>query len=124
LRVRKQYQYEGAVLLNESDDTDDINEIIAPEIDPPPENKCKIRLKLSGPHSPLETKLCSAVRASGQKSITIENESINSILLDTDPQVSRNLTLIRISRQFLKESSATLCLPEGTEDYQTITIIL
>jgi ATP-dependent RNA helicase TDRD9 len=79
-------------LINQPDDIDEINEISIPDVEPPPDRDCTIWLKLSGPHSPLETKLRSIVRSGGQKSITIESESVNSVLLNTDPQVSLNLT--------------------------------
>uniref|UniRef100_A0A182QHI4 Probable ATP-dependent RNA helicase spindle-E n=1 Tax=Anopheles farauti TaxID=69004 RepID=A0A182QHI4_9DIPT len=46
----------------------------------------KVRLTLHGPYSPLEVRCSSTVFASYQKPVGIEKESINSILLDANPQ--------------------------------------
>lgn len=54
--------------------------------EPPPLNKCANYIKLRGPFSPLETKVYAAIRAGIWKSVNIERESVNSVLIDTDPQ--------------------------------------
>lgn len=50
-----------------------------------PEN-CRRIVLLKGPYSPLETKVYSAMRLGGLKTVTVENHSSNNILLDNDPQ--------------------------------------
>lgn len=56
------------------------------EVDPPPREYCTRNITLRGPYSPLETKIFSAVRIGTWKSVQVERDSVNSVLLDTDPQ--------------------------------------
>uniref|UniRef100_A0A1A9UTM0 Probable ATP-dependent RNA helicase spindle-E n=1 Tax=Glossina austeni TaxID=7395 RepID=A0A1A9UTM0_GLOAU len=56
------------------------------DIEPPPRELCSKIIKLRGPYSPLETKIYSAIAAGTWKCVEIEKESVNSVLLDTDPQ--------------------------------------
>ena len=51
-----------------------------------PNELCKLRINLKGPYSPLEITATTFTRAALHNSVVIENESVNSILLDTDPQ--------------------------------------
>lgn len=51
-------------------------------------------ISLRGPFSPLETKVYSAMRLGGLKSVIIENHSSNSILLDNDPQDTHEKLLV------------------------------
>ncbi|XP_055626339.1 probable ATP-dependent RNA helicase spindle-E [Toxorhynchites rutilus septentrionalis] len=54
----------------------------------PPEEKLRCRVVLSGPHSPLETSASSIIQCSVMKPVSIETESVNSVLLDSNPQDS------------------------------------
>uniref|UniRef100_A0A1A9WJJ3 Probable ATP-dependent RNA helicase spindle-E n=1 Tax=Glossina brevipalpis TaxID=37001 RepID=A0A1A9WJJ3_9MUSC len=56
------------------------------DVEPPPRELCNKTIKLRGPFSPLETKIYSAIAAGTWKCVEIEKESVNSVLLDTDPQ--------------------------------------
>ncbi|XP_075146643.1 tudor domain containing 9 protein spindle E [Haematobia irritans] len=56
------------------------------DVEPPPMKICNKVVKLRGPFSPLETKIFSAVRAGTWKCVQIERESVNSVMIDTDPQ--------------------------------------
>ncbi|KAM7362904.1 tudor domain containing 9 protein spindle E [Cochliomyia hominivorax] len=56
------------------------------DVEPPPKQLCNKIIKLRGPYSPLETKIYSVVRVGEWKCVQIERESVNSVLLDTDPQ--------------------------------------
>ncbi|KAI9579934.1 hypothetical protein GQX74_000722 [Glossina fuscipes] len=56
------------------------------DIEAPPRELCSKIIKLRGPYSPLETKIYSAIAAGTWKCVEIEKESVNSVLLDTDPQ--------------------------------------
>lgn len=56
--------------------------------DPPDPSKYRNKIELRGPHSALETGLYAATRIGGFKTVTIESQSVNSVLLDTDPHVS------------------------------------
>lgn len=73
-----------------NEDQDEENE----EVDPPPIELCRQRLFLSGPHSPLETNANPIMRYVEYQTATIDNLSVNSILLDTEPQDSRNQLLV------------------------------
>jgi ATP-dependent RNA helicase TDRD9 len=99
LRIRSQRDYCGNVLI--ADDNAQImvgdNEIAMPEVEPPPDQECRIKVKLLGPHSPLDTKLTSLMAAMAQSTIRIESESVNSILLDTDPQDSHPRLVVATS---------------------------
>ncbi|KAI9579641.1 hypothetical protein GQX74_000429 [Glossina fuscipes] len=53
---------------------------------PPPTELCNKVIKLRGPYSPLETRIFSATNAGCLKSTQIEGNSVNSVLIDTDPQ--------------------------------------
>lgn len=53
---------------------------------PPPTVLCNKVIKLRGPYSPLETTIYSGTNAGFLKSVQIEGNSVNSVLIDTDPQ--------------------------------------
>lgn len=53
---------------------------------PPPVDLCTKSITLRGPKSPLETKVYAAFRSAEKKNVGIDRQSVNSILLDTDPQ--------------------------------------
>ncbi|KAM8704174.1 hypothetical protein ACLKA7_008726 [Drosophila subpalustris] len=56
------------------------------DLEPPPLNKCKRNICIKGPFSPLETSMNSMIRIGMYKSVSIDRESVNAVLLDTDPQ--------------------------------------
>lgn len=56
------------------------------DIEPPPLDKCNICIRIKGPYSPLETELNSLMRIGMYKTISIDRESVNAVLLDSDPQ--------------------------------------
>ncbi|XP_053613679.1 probable ATP-dependent RNA helicase spindle-E [Plodia interpunctella] len=56
------------------------------ELEPPKNQDCISEACLKGPFSPLETSLHNLMYASREKSIQVEWNSVNSVLLDTDPQ--------------------------------------
>lgn len=59
------------------------------EEDPKPPNRglCVEEVRLSGPFSPLETNIYSTTLSGGAKCISVDPQSVNSILLDNNPQV-------------------------------------
>lgn len=59
-------------------DDDGALEAIQPSI-----TQCSTRLRLTGPFSPLEAKIYGAVAASSTKSVAIEPNSVNSVLLNS-----------------------------------------
>ncbi|KAJ0173644.1 hypothetical protein K1T71_010793 [Dendrolimus kikuchii] len=56
------------------------------DVEPPRTNEFIADVCLKGPFSPLETSLHSLMYASREKTVNIEWNSINSVLLDTEPQ--------------------------------------
>lgn len=54
--------------------------------DPPKPEECRIRVELKGPRSPLEMKLYNLTRSGQRRDVAVEWNSVNSVLLDTDPQ--------------------------------------
>ena len=54
--------------------------------EPPSIDECRSEIVLSGPRSPLEVNLTSLANNASNRKVTIENSSVNSILLDTDPE--------------------------------------
>ncbi|KOC61958.1 putative ATP-dependent RNA helicase spindle-E [Habropoda laboriosa] len=54
--------------------------------DPPPISECLDTVNLRGPFSPLEIKLANLITAGRDKSVKIATNSVNSVLLDTDPE--------------------------------------
>lgn len=61
----------------------------APEVNEPEMSKRHITVKLKGPESPLKSNMCSCLYQSRSQSkrIVIENNSVNSVLLEANPQV-------------------------------------
>uniref|UniRef100_A0A182RT96 Probable ATP-dependent RNA helicase spindle-E n=1 Tax=Anopheles funestus TaxID=62324 RepID=A0A182RT96_ANOFN len=59
-----------------------------------PRDMLKVRLMLRGPYSPLEIKCSSTVFTGYRKRVTIENSSLNSVLLDTHPQNPHSKLLV------------------------------
>lgn len=56
------------------------------DVEPPQINLCKIKIDLRGPYSPLEIPIHNCTRDKTARSISIDGSSVNSILLDSDPQ--------------------------------------
>lgn len=55
-------------------------------IPPPPAHECRFTMRLKGPHSPLEMQVYSAVKCGSHRSVNVEWNSVNSVLLDSHPQ--------------------------------------
>ncbi|XP_058458626.1 probable ATP-dependent RNA helicase spindle-E [Malaya genurostris] len=60
----------------------------------PPEEKLRCKVVLSGPHSPLETSASSTIQSGVMKPVTIESDSVNSVLLDSNPQDTHEKLLV------------------------------
>ncbi|KAM3962437.1 tudor domain containing 9 protein spindle E [Aphomia sociella] len=56
------------------------------ELQPPSAKDCTSAVCLQGPYSPLETKLHNLMYGGREKQVNIEGNSVNAVLLDTDPQ--------------------------------------
>lgn len=56
------------------------------DVEPPPINECKYSLELKGPFSPLEMQIYSVISSGSSKKVSIEGNSVNAVLLDTEPQ--------------------------------------
>lgn len=82
----------------ENCETDEHNEFLeaeaAIEVEAPSKAQCNLAVKLNGPKSPIETTLCGITEAAKAKTISIDGMSINSVLLDNDPQVTTMTKLI------------------------------
>lgn len=87
MRVRKQF----SSTAGDDDLFENYNSTI-PFVEAPQNGRHIVLLK--GPFSPLETKVYSAMRLGGLKSVTVENHSSNSILLDNDPQDTHEKLLV------------------------------
>lgn len=87
MRIRKQY----SSTAGDDDLFENYNSTI-PFVKAPETARHSILLK--GPFSPLETKIYSAMRLGGLKTVTVENHSSNSILLDNDPQDTHEKLLV------------------------------
>ncbi|XP_050079301.1 probable ATP-dependent RNA helicase spindle-E [Anopheles maculipalpis] len=59
-----------------------------------PRDLLKVRLRLRGPYSPLEIKCSSTVFSGYRKPVSIEKASLNSVLLDTNPQNPHSKLLV------------------------------
>lgn len=117
-RLRKQSVASRFLEEDHSQQNEDYLRTIQPEIDleieAPPARLCVKDIQLKGPFSPLETKVYSAIRIGTWKSVSIERESVNSILLDTDPQDVHERLLVAatvseaVNRQMLTARNTTL----------------
>lgn len=61
------------------------------EVEPPPIPKCRSKLKLKGPYSSLSINMYGLTEATKSAKVVIDKYSINSVLLENDPQVSKML---------------------------------
>lgn len=57
------------------------------EVDPPPLSRCQTKIKLRGPFSSLSIESCGLTEATRRGQITIDKHSINSVMLENNPQV-------------------------------------
>lgn len=57
-----------------------------PDLEAPRREECREKVDLKGPFSPLETHLFGLTNSSLSKTIRIEQDSINTVLLDAEPQ--------------------------------------
>lgn len=67
------------------DDTENVP-IFKPDVEPPPLNICRRKIDLKGPFSPLEMSIYNCIRDKSQRTVTVEPTSVNSVLLDAEPQ--------------------------------------
>ena len=65
-----------------------IDKINTTPFNAPPMNLCFKKVKLTGPFTPLESKLYSITNYTEKKSVSIDQYSVNSIILNTDPEVN------------------------------------
>lgn len=94
LRIRRckfQKPDDDEAAIEHYDDDDDPKH---DEIEPPPLNLCRQTFNLTGPHSPLETNTYPLMRYVEYQTATIEPLSVNSVLLDTEPQDSCTQLLV------------------------------
>lgn len=77
----------------ESDDEDnyeaEAQEMLkdVPDVEAPALRMCNVEVNLRGPFSPLETTIYSTMRSGVSKTISVDQLSINSIMLDNDLHV-------------------------------------
>lgn len=73
----------------DDDYDDDSQEMLedVPDVEAPPIRICNLEINLRGPFSPLETTLYSTMRSGQAKTITVDQLSVNSIMLDNDLHV-------------------------------------
>ncbi|KAG6449953.1 hypothetical protein O3G_MSEX006321 [Manduca sexta] len=64
------------------------------ELEPPNAKECIADVSLKGPFSPLETSVHTLMYARREKPVHIEWNSVNSVLLDTDPQLAYERLLV------------------------------
>ncbi|CAK1583629.1 unnamed protein product [Parnassius mnemosyne] len=83
------------------------------EIEPPNYKECDTDVCLKGPFSPLETNVHNLMYASREKQVNIEWNSVNSVLLDTEPQelYERLLVAAEVGQS---ENASTLTLRHTT----------
>lgn len=99
--------------LMESDDEDnyesEAQEMLkdVPDVEAPPLRMCNLEVNLRGPFSPLETTLYSTMRSGVSKSISVDQLSINSIMLDNDLHVRLNLDFTLVPK---KKNDPSFCV--------------
>ncbi|CAK9813370.1 Probable ATP-dependent RNA helicase spindle-E [Anthophora quadrimaculata] len=77
--------------------------------DPPPISECHETVNLRGPYSPLEMKLTHLITSGRDKAVKIATNSVNSVLLDTDPEdFSQRLLVAGSISQSLYSQKLTL----------------
>lgn len=64
------------------------------EVEPPPIPMCRSKLKLKGPYSSLSINMYGLTEATKSAKVVIDKYSINSVLLENDPQVCELLGYI------------------------------
>lgn len=66
---------------------DYFNEENGIEVEPPPVQKCRTKLKLKGPYSSLSIDMHGLTQATKIAKVVIDKHSVNSVILENDPQV-------------------------------------
>lgn len=77
-------------------DSDEDDEVKPALVQPTP-SQCILTVNLTGPHSPLETRVFGAYGNSLNQTVSIEPQSVNSVLLDDRSQVSYSISLFPFS---------------------------
>uniref|UniRef100_A0A8D9FFL9 Probable ATP-dependent RNA helicase spindle-E n=1 Tax=Cacopsylla melanoneura TaxID=428564 RepID=A0A8D9FFL9_9HEMI len=96
------------------DDIEDDEADLAAGADYKDDGRKKITVSLVGPFSPLETSVYAPVQAVCMKPVHIDRESVNCVLLDTEPQDSHQRLLVsafataNATSEFLKVRETTL----------------
>ncbi|KAG7200201.1 hypothetical protein KM043_000633 [Ampulex compressa] len=65
--------------------------------DPPLPSECYSNLSLRGPYSPLEIELTHLIAVGSDKKVNVSGTSVNSVLLDTDPEGPHDPLLVAAS---------------------------
>lgn len=68
---------------------DHFNEENGIEVEPPPIPKCRTKLKLKGPYSSLSIDMHGLTESTKIAKVVIDKHSINSVILENDPQVCK-----------------------------------
>lgn len=64
------------------------------DVPPPPARDCRRSMMLRGPHSPLEMQIRGITNSALNSTACVEHNSINSVLLDSDPQDPTDVLLV------------------------------
>lgn len=72
------------------------------EVEPPPIQQCKLTMDLKGPFSPLEMKIYSLISTGDHKKVTIDPNSVNTVLLDEEPQDPHERYITALFWQFMQ----------------------
>jgi len=89
IRLQKQAMHSSSTSqIKQRDDENYFYNDKYDNIEPPAKELCKNQIYLSGPYSPLETKIYAKVLSGMMKPVRIDNQSVNSVLLESDPQVN------------------------------------
>ncbi|XP_055594148.1 probable ATP-dependent RNA helicase spindle-E isoform X2 [Uranotaenia lowii] len=101
-RMEVYRQAESSQIEEVDDDLEDVS---------PPEDRLRCKVVLSGPHSPLEISASSPIRSGIMKPVTIEPDSVNSVLLDANPQDTHEKLIVAA---FVNEAGNRLILRQTT----------
>lgn len=79
-----------------------------PHVTPPPDEYCRNKLSLAGPFSPLESELHSMSRFARKKNVGMDQNSVNAIVLNTEPQERLEKLYVAATVSDNKENKLTL----------------
>lgn len=93
---------EGGRRLEDQEQQEEVITVHGCDIESPDISECNEKINLKGPFSPLEMKVYGITNSSLGKNVKIEYSSVNTVLLDAEPQDPHTRYVVKNAKEAFK----------------------